>query len=103
MGYEHSSVSHNVGQYVDGLAHTNGIESHWALMKRGYHGTYHQMSWEHVQRYADEFSYRHNVRPKDTEDQMAELVRSIDHKTLSYWELTRDGTHARRRAEELAA
>ena len=26
------------------MAHTNGIESHWAMLKRGYHGGYHQMS-----------------------------------------------------------
>ena len=26
------------------MAHTNGIESHWAMLKRGYVGVYHQMS-----------------------------------------------------------
>ncbi len=101
MGYRHESVAHSTGQYVDGMAHTNGMESFWAMMKRGYHGTYHQMSWEHLNRYAQEFAHRHNVRPRDTEDQMSELVKGMDHKTLTYWELTRDGTHARRR--ELAA
>ena len=28
------SVKHSVGQYVDGMAHTNGVESFWALLKR---------------------------------------------------------------------
>ena len=37
----HESVRHGVGQYVNGQAHTNGMESFWSLMKRGYHGTYH--------------------------------------------------------------
>lgn len=102
-GYEHSSVKHGVGQYVDGQAHTNGIESFWAMLKRGYHGTFHQMSPEHLHRYVGEFSHRHNERPLDTEKQMEKMVQRMDHKTLSYWELTKDGTHARRRAEELAA
>ncbi len=99
LGYKHSSVRHKVGQYVDGLAHTNGIESHWANMKRGYHGTYHQMSWEHLQRYADEFSHRHNVRSMDTGDQMADMVARMDHKTLPYKELIANGTRARRAAD----
>ena len=30
------------------MAHTNGIESHWAMLKRGYVGTYHQMSGDHL-------------------------------------------------------
>ena len=30
------TVNHTVGQYVDGQAHTNGMESFWSLMKRGY-------------------------------------------------------------------
>ena len=98
MGYRHSSVSHSIGQYVDGMAHTNGMESFWAMLKRGYHGTFHQMSPEHLHRYVDEFSHRHNIRPLDAEKQMDETVRGMDHRTLTYWELTKDGTHARRRA-----
>ena len=97
-GYGHRSVKHSVGQYVDGMAHTNGMESFWAMLKRGYHGTYHQMSPEHLHRYVSEFSHRHNVRPQDTEDQMAKMVMRMDHKTLPYKELIRDGTRARRRA-----
>ena len=30
----HESVKHSVGEYVKGAAHTNGIESFWALLKR---------------------------------------------------------------------
>ena len=41
--YDHKTVKHSVGEYVDGMAHTNGIESFWALMKRGYNGTYHKI------------------------------------------------------------
>ena len=83
----HAAVKHGVGQYVDGQAHTNGIESFWALLKRGYHGTYHQVSAKHLQRYVDEFSGRHNVRNLDTLDQMAIVARSMDGKRLRYREL----------------
>ena len=38
----HEAVQHSIGKWVDGLAHTNGIESFWAMLKRGYHGTYHR-------------------------------------------------------------
>ena len=67
-GYEgllnHETVKHSVKQYVSGMAHTNGIESFWAMMKRGYHGTYHKMSRKHLGRYVDEFSGRHNIRSR---------------------------------------
>ena len=49
-------------------AHTNGIESFWAALKRGYHGTYHHMSVKHLGRYVGEFEGRHNDRPADTVD-----------------------------------
>ena len=45
-------------------AHTNGIESFWSMLKRGYQGTYHQMSEKHLNRYA-EFAGRHNLREQD--------------------------------------
>ena len=36
----HETVKHSISEYVNGMAHTNGIESFWSLLKRGYHGTY---------------------------------------------------------------
>ncbi len=60
FGYNHQWVNHSVGQYVNGLATTNGIESFWSLLKRGYMGTFHYMSWKHLHRYVNEFAYRHN-------------------------------------------
>ncbi len=31
----HESVKHSASQYVDDMAHTNGIESFWAMLRRG--------------------------------------------------------------------
>ena len=83
----HESVKHSVSEYVNGMAHTNGIESFWASLKRGYHGTYHQMSEKHLGRYVTEFAERHNARPLDTIDQMAHLTRGMVGKRLEYREL----------------
>lgn len=58
--YHHHVVNHSAKQFVDGMAHTNGIESVWAVLKRGFYGVYHQFSVKHLQRYVDEFSYRLN-------------------------------------------
>ncbi len=44
VDFEHESVKHSAGEYVREQAHTNGVESFWALLKRGYMGTYHKMS-----------------------------------------------------------
>jgi transposase-like protein len=56
--YDHREVNHSAKQFVDGMAHTNGIESLWAVLKRGFYGVYHQFSVKHLQRYVDEFAYR---------------------------------------------
>jgi transposase-like protein len=56
--FKHLSVRHSAKQFVDGMAHTNGIESVWAVLKRGYYGVYHSFSVKHMQRYVDEFVYR---------------------------------------------
>ena len=69
------------------MAHTNGIESFWAMFKRGFHGTYHKMSRKHLDRYVNEFTGRHNVRPLDTMEQMEEVVRGMEGKRLRYVDL----------------
>ena len=84
----HETVKHTVGEYVHGLAHTNGIEGFWSMLKRGYYGTYHKMSPKHVGRYVTEFAGRHNVRPLDTITQMQRLARGLDGKSLPWATLT---------------
>ena len=74
MPFDHSSVRHSVGEYVDGMAHTNGIESFWSMLKRAHKGVYHKMSAKHLQRYVDEFAGRHSIRERDTIDQMVAIV-----------------------------
>lgn len=58
--YLHMAVNHSAKQYVDGMAHTNGIESVWAVLKRGFYGVYHSFSAKHLQRYVSEFAFRLN-------------------------------------------
>ena len=53
-------VNHSTREFVNGEAHTNGIESVWALLKRGYHGTFHHFSDNHIERYVNEFVFRLN-------------------------------------------
>ena len=47
----HEAVKHSVGEFVKGQAHTNGIESFWSLLKRGYYGTYHKAAFSHLARF----------------------------------------------------
>lgn len=84
---EHQWVAHSTGEYVRAQAHTNGLESFWSLMKRGYNGVYHKMSAKHLHRYVTEFEGRHNTRPLDTRHQMAGVVRGMRGKRLKYDDL----------------
>ena len=44
MSFEHESVRHSVGEYVRDMAHTNGVESFWSMLKRAHKGTFHKIS-----------------------------------------------------------
>ena len=90
MPRHHEAVKHSVGEYVRDMAHTNGIESFWSMLKRGYVGTYHKMSAKHLDRYVTEFAGRHNIREEDTIDQMARVVEGMEGKRLTYDDLTAD-------------
>ena len=87
LPHQHKTVKHSVSQYVNDQAHTNGIESFWALLKRGYHGTYHHMSEKHLDRYVGEFSGRYNQREMDTIEQMEAIAGGIAQKRLKYIDL----------------
>ena len=90
-GYEglpnHATVRHSVGQYVSNMAHTNGIESFWSMLKRAHKGTFHKLSPKHLQRYVNEFAGKHNVRNADTRAQMTAVVVGLVGKRLLYRDL----------------
>lgn len=58
--YRHQTVNHTMRQYRRGNVTTNGIESVFAVLKRGIIGVYHQVSFKHLNRYVHEFSFRLN-------------------------------------------
>ena len=80
----HGTVNHSAGEYVRGDIHINGMESFWALLKRGHYGVYHKMSDEHMRRYVNEFAERHNIRSFDTIHVMRGVVSSMWGKRLTY-------------------
>lgn len=58
-------VDHSVTFSLGNGIHTNGIESFWAIVKRGIYGIYHHVSVNYMQRYMDEFCFRLNHRKCD--------------------------------------
>lgn len=87
MDRDHESVNHSVGEYVREMAHTNGMESFWSMLKRGYQGTFHHFSAKHANRYVAEFAGRHNFREADTITQMQAVAARSVGKRLHYRDL----------------
>jgi transposase-like protein len=88
--FKHESVKHGVGEYRRGMVSTNGIESVWALLKRGIYGVYHQVSAKHLGRYVDEVSFRLNAAnvKEHTLARLDSFIASVDGKRLTYARLT---------------
>ncbi len=86
IGYVHDSVNHSAKEFVNKMAHTNGIESVWAVLKRGYNGVYHHMSVKHLSCYIDEFTFRLNQGNVKihTMVRIASLVGGMVGKRLTY-------------------
>jgi transposase len=60
-GYDHGRVNHEK-EWVNGIHHTNNLESFWNLFKNSVRGTHIYISKKHMQRYLNEFSFRSNHR-----------------------------------------
>ena len=86
----HETVKHSVSEYVRDQAHTNGIESFWAMLKRAHKGTFHKMSPKHLNRYVQEFAGKHNIRECNTLDQMRTTVAGLVGRNLLYRDLVAD-------------
>jgi transposase-like protein len=83
---QHESVNHLAGEYARGAVSTNGIESVWALLKRGIYGTWHQVSTKHLARYVDEVAFRLNAGnvERHTLDRLDSFIIAVDGKRLTY-------------------
>ena len=84
LPFPHESVKHSVAEYVRGMAHTNGMESFWSMLKRAYIGTYHKLSPKHLDRYVQEFAGKHNIRDADTLAQMTTVAAGLVGRRLMY-------------------
>jgi transposase-like protein len=81
----HGSVNHSAGEYVRGTFwHTNTVESHFALLKRGIYGTFHNISEAHLHRYLAEFDFRANTRQISDAERAALLLVGTKGKRLVY-------------------
>lgn len=84
---KHATVNHMLKEYVRGDVHTQSIESFFGILKRGLVGTYHHVSPVHLQRYCEEFSFRHSHRTSlgVSDLQRAEaLLKQVGGKRLTY-------------------
>lgn len=87
--YKHETVNHSKGEYVRDDVTTNGVESVWAVLKRGMYGVYHHASPKHLHRYVDEFAFRLNDGDvkRHTMDRLDSLFDAAVGKRLTYEEL----------------
>ena len=87
--FNHETVRHSAKEYVNGMAHTNGIESVWAILKRSITGTWHHVSIKHLQRYIDEATFRLNDGncEVDTIDRITAVVTRMGGKRVPYRDL----------------
>jgi len=78
-GYpQHEVVNHHIGEYKKGDAHTNSIESVWALLKRQIVGTHHWVSPKHLQQYVSEMAWRMNRRAMTAEERANAIFTAVE-------------------------
>jgi transposase-like protein len=85
----HQTVDHGKEEFVRGDVYTNTAESWIALFKRGIMGTFHHISETHMNRYADEFSFRWDNRKAKDGQRAVSALKGVKGKRLRYKDTTR--------------
>jgi transposase-like protein len=85
----HDVIRHK-SEYVRGEVHTQGIESFWAILKRGLVGTYHHVDAGYLNQYVQEYAFRHNTRQITDMERFRTLVENAEGRVAWY-----DGKKAR--------
>jgi transposase-like protein len=80
----HEYVDHSAGEYVRDDVHTNSVESHFALLKRGIVGTFHNISEAHIDMYLAEFDFRASTRDLTDAERAGLLLAGTKGKRLLY-------------------
>jgi len=84
--YSHEIIRHKANEYVNGRAHTNGLEGFWSHLKRMIDEVYHHISAVHLQRYVSEQSRRWNTRRMDAGERfnliLGNIAGRLTYKTL---------------------
>jgi transposase-like protein len=89
----HESVNHARGEYARGDAHSNTAESFNGLFKRAYHGAWHHISREHIQRYLDKQCFRWSNRKATDWQRTVLALAQMDGVRLYYREPRRRGAN----------
>jgi transposase-like protein len=76
--FTHNKVNHTGRVYSEGDTSTNGVENFWSILKRGIKGVHHHVSKKHVDKYVQEFVFRHNVRNSSMIAKMELLIKNSD-------------------------
>jgi transposase-like protein len=87
--FNHATVNHSAGEYSRNGVTTNGMESVWAVLKRGLTGVYHHTSEKHLGRYVNEFTFRlndGNVK-RQTIDRLNSMIAATVGRRITYQEL----------------
>jgi transposase-like protein len=80
----HGIIRHK-SEYVRGEIHTQGIESYWAILKRGLYGTFHHVDAAYLSMYLPEFEYRYNRRTISDAERFASLISQTSGRRVTWF------------------
>lgn len=80
----HGIIRHK-SEYVRGEVHTQGIESYWAILKRGLYGTFHHVDAAYLPMYLPEFEFRYNRREITDAERFAALISQTSGRRLTWF------------------